>query len=71
MGKTNIAVAYRNSEVASATGDDLKMVSFLVNQNLSDYGTTIYGGYSNISYDTAASDFDDINGFFIGSRIVF
>ena len=71
LGKTNVAVAYRNTEDASATGDDLKMVSFLINQSLSDYGTTIYGGYSNISYDTASSDFDDINGFFIGSRIVF
>ena len=71
LGNTNVAVAYKNTEDASATGDDLKMVSFLVNQALSDYGTTIYGGYSNISYDTAASDFDDINGFFIGSRIVF
>ena len=71
LGKTSAAVTYRDVEDESLTGDKFKMVSFLLSQSLSDYGTTVYGGYSNISYDTTLSDFDDINGFFMGAKVVF
>lgn len=71
LGGTSVAISYRNVEDATITGDDFKMVSFLWSQSLKDYGTTVYGGYSNISYDTEASNFDDINGFFMGAKVVF
>jgi len=71
FGKTSIAVTYRDVENENLTGDDFEMVSFLLSQSLSDYGTSVYGGYSNIRYDTTLSDFDDINGFFMGAKVVF
>jgi hypothetical protein len=71
LGGTNLAVMYKKSEDQSATGDDFENISLLFQQSLSDYGTTVYGGYSNLSYDTTASDFDDINGFFMGAVVTF
>jgi hypothetical protein len=71
LGGTTFAVTYRDVEDESLTGDDFQMTSFLISQSLKDYGTTVYGGYSNMSYDTALSDFDDINGFFMGAKVVF
>ena len=54
-----------------ATGDEYENVSLLFQQSLSDYGTTVYGGYSKLSYDTTATNFDDINGFFLGAKVDF
>jgi hypothetical protein len=71
LGATNIAVSYRKAEDVSITGDDFEAYSFLVNQSLSDYGTTVYGGFSNIAYDTTLADFEDINGIFMGMKVVF
>jgi hypothetical protein len=71
LGKTNVAVLYKKAEDANAIGDDYENISLLFTQALSDYGTTVYGGYSNLSYDTADSNFDDINGFFMGAVVTF
>jgi hypothetical protein len=71
LGKTNIAVAYRHTENQALSNDDFKSISLLVNQNVSDYGTSIYGGYTNASYDTSLSDFDDIDAFWMGVRVTF
>jgi hypothetical protein len=71
LGATNVAIEYRATEDQSQTGDDFKSVAFLFTQSLSDYGTSVYGGYSNMSYDTEASDFDDINAFWLGARVTF
>jgi len=62
---------YKESENAVTTGDEYKEMSFLVQQSLSDYGTTVYGGFSNLSYDTTAANFDDINGLWIGALVNF
>ena len=71
LGKTYVAIEYRDTEDQSQTGDDFQSVAFLFTQALSDYGTSIYGGYSNMSYDTTASNFDDINAFWMGARVTF
>jgi len=71
LGKTNVAIEFRDTEDQSQTGDDYQSVAFLFTQALSDYGTSIYGGYSNMSYDTTASNFDDINAFWMGARVTF
>jgi hypothetical protein len=71
LGGTNIALMYKKSEDQSTTGDEFENISLLFQQSLSDYGTTVYGGYSNLSYDTTASNFDDINGFFMGAVVTF
>ena len=71
LGGTNVALMYKKAEDANATGDEYENVSLLFQQSLSDYGTTVYGGYSNLSYDTTATNFDDINGFFLGAKVDF
>jgi len=71
LGGTNLAIMYKESENAVTTGDEYKEMSFLVQQSLSDYGTTVYGGFSNLSYDTTAANFDDINGLWIGALVNF
>lgn len=71
LGATNVALMYKKSEDQSTTGDDFVNISLLFTQSLSDYGTTVYGGFSNLSYDTTASNFDDINGFFMGAKVDF
>jgi len=71
MGKTNFAVSYRKAEDMTLTGDDFEAYGFQVVQSLSDYGTSVYGGYSNMSYDTTLNDFDDIDGVVMGMRVVF
>jgi hypothetical protein len=71
LGGTNIALQYKKAEDQSTTGDDYQDVSILFTQSLSDYGTTVYGGFSNLSYDTTASNFDDLNAFFMGAVVAF
>jgi hypothetical protein len=71
LGGTNVALMYKKAEDASTTGDKYENISLLFTQALSDYGTTVYGGFSNMSYDTTASNFDDINGIFMGATVNF
>lgn len=71
LGGTNVALMYQKSEDQSTTGDEFVGISLLFTQSLSDYGTTVYGGFSNLSYDTTASNFDDIDGFFMGAKVDF
>jgi hypothetical protein len=71
LGGTSVAVEYRKTEDENLTGDDFESVGFLFVQALSDYGTSVYGGFTNISYTTALSNFDDINAFWMGARVTF
>ena len=71
LGGTNVALMYKKADDANTTGDDFVDVSLVFAQKLSDYGTTVYGGFSNLSYDTAATNFDDINGVFMGAKVAF
>lgn len=71
LGKTNVALLYKRAEDANTASDKYENVSLLFAQSLSDYGTTVYGGFSNLSYDTAASNFDDITGIFMGAQVNF
>ena len=71
LGNTAVAVAYRDSQDQSLSGDDYKGYSFLVQQSLSDYGTSVYGGFQNLTYDTTLNNFDDIQTLFMGMKVKF
>jgi len=71
LGGTNLAIMYKHAENAVTSGDEYKEMSFLVQQSLSDYGTTVYGGFTNMSFDTTAANFDDINGIWVGALVNF
>jgi hypothetical protein len=71
LGNTAVAVAYRDSQDQALNGDDYKGYSFLVQQSLSDYGTSVYGGFQNLTYDTTLNNFDDIRVLFMGMKVKF
>jgi hypothetical protein len=71
LGKTAVAIEYRQTDDQAADGDDYESYALLVNQSISDYGTSVYGGYTNMSYDTTATNFDDIDAFWMGVRVTF
>jgi len=71
FGSTSFAISHRKVEDAALNGDDFEMTSLLMVQNLKDYGTSVYGGFSNMSYDTTLANFDDITGFFMGAKVTF
>ena len=71
MGGTNFAIVYRKAEDMVLTGDDYESWGLLAVQDISDYGTSVYGGYSHMTYDTTLADFDDMDGIFMGMKVVF
>jgi hypothetical protein len=71
MGSTSVALSYRQTDDLATDADKAEAFSLLMVQNLKDYGTAIYGGLSNFQYDTAAANFDDINGIFMGAKVSF
>lgn len=70
-GTTGLAVSYRQTDDLTNSGDNFTAYSFLVEQSLSDYGTSIYGGVTSVSYDTTATNFDDVTAGWIGAKVVF
>jgi len=71
LGNTAVAVSFRHTDDMATAGDDYQHYSLLFVQDLKDYGTQVYGGYTNMSYDTTAANFDDIDGVFMGMKVVF
>jgi hypothetical protein len=71
IGKTGLAISYRQTDDLAANNDDFTGYSFLVEQSLADYGTSIYGGISQVSYDTTAANFDDVTAGWVGVKVVF
>jgi hypothetical protein len=71
LGKTSVAFAIRDVSDRAATGDQFDEYSLMFVQNLSDYGTQVYGGVTQLEYDTTLADFDDIAGMWLGMRVVF
>jgi len=71
LGTTGVGIAYRNVDDLVTSGDEFTQLSFLFEQSLSDYGSTIYGNVTNARYDTSAANFNDITAASIGVRIVF
>jgi len=71
LGSTSVAFGIRDVSDRAATGDQYDEYSVMFVQNLSDYGTSVYGGFTQMELDTTAANFDDIAGAFVGMRVVF
>jgi len=71
LGKTAVAFAFRDSQDQALSGDDFKGYGLLFQQSLSDYGTSIYGGFENLTYDTTLNNFDDIQAISLGMKVKF
>jgi hypothetical protein len=71
MGTTGLAITYRQTDDLAANNDDYEAVSLLVQQSLADYGTSIYGGITQIDYSTTATKYDDVTAGWVGVKVDF
>ena len=74
LGGTNFAVQYVKAEDMDGTAnnaDNLTNVTLRVEQTLTDYGTSVYGGYEHFEYDTSLGNFDNVTGGVIGLKVTF
>jgi hypothetical protein len=71
-GATSVKVTYAESEESLVQNDDLEWYGISVQQELSEYGTSLYGGMSNASYTGAAgTNYDDLTSGWVGVRVTF
>ncbi len=73
MGANGINLQYGVTNDLGANGNEATRIALIVNHNLSEYGASIYGGISNIDYDTpaTATQYDDLTGGWVGIRVNF
>jgi hypothetical protein len=72
-GATGITLWGSQQQDAAANGDQADSIGVSVEHQLSDYGTSIYGGISNVGYDTASvtTNYDDLTSGWVGIRVNF
>jgi len=68
---TSFSIDYGETSDLAQDGDTAKAFTLSAVHNLSEYGTEIYALFRNHQLDRDAADFDDINVFFVGSRVKF
>ncbi len=71
MGANAISLWGSQQDDAAANGDDARTIGVTVEHQLSDYGTSIYGGVSNLDYDTTLTKYDDLTSGWVGIRVNF
>jgi len=70
-GQTSVNITYSNLDEALAVSDDLKWYGINVAQELSDYGTSLYGGISRAEYTVTGTNYEDITAGWVGVRVTF
>ncbi len=73
-GTTGVSLMYGKYDDVNSVADDndtSKRWGVQVQQALSDYGTSVYGGYEHHTYDTSAANFDSVSAFFAGVKVDF
>jgi hypothetical protein len=70
-GATSVKVTYAEQEEALVVNDDLEWYGISVQQELSDYGTSLYGGVSNAEYKRPALNYEDLTAGWVGVRVTF
>ncbi len=71
-GATSVKVTYAESEESLVQNDELEWYGISVQQELSDYGTSLYGGLSTASYSGATgTTYDDLTSGWVGVRVTF
>jgi len=72
LGETGFVFAYGETEEGVADGDEGTSWTVSVNQKVSSVGADIYAGYARATYDDGtATDYDDFNTIFAGTRLNF
>lgn len=70
-GTTSFQVLYYEINDNSANGDKYESTGVNIQQSLSDYGTTIYGGVRQWEYTTTATKYQDITAGWVGVKVAF
>ncbi len=72
-GTTSIVVNYTDRDDVSAVNDSMKWYGVSVQQELTDYGTSIYGGVSTAEYNTASggTQYEDLTAGWVGIKVSF
>jgi hypothetical protein len=72
-GQTSINVTYSQADDQASVNDDLNWYGINVAQELSDYGTSLYGGISRAEYSISGNtiQYEDITAGWVGVRVTF
>lgn len=70
-GATSVKVTYAEQEETLVVNDDMEWYGISVQQELSDYGTSLYGGISNAEYKRPALNYEDLTAGWVGVRVTF
>lgn len=72
-GQTSVNVTYSQQDDGLTVNDDLTWYGLNVAQELSDYGTSLYGGISRAEYSISgnATTYEDLTAGWVGVRVTF
>ena len=70
-GQTSVNITYSNQDEGLVVNDDLKWYGINVAQELSDYGTSLYGGISRAEYSRTGTNYEDLTAGWVGVRVTF
>jgi len=71
MGETSIALQYSNQEETDLDTGEYNHVALNIEQDLSAYGTYIYGGIGVQEYKTSTTNYEDITTTWLGLKVTF
>jgi len=70
-GGTAVNIMYVNQSDGIVDTSDYTAVGINLTQSLSDYGTSIYAGISQQTYDTSTANYEDITSGWVGVKVAF
>jgi len=70
-GATSLVINYTDRDDVSAVNDDMKWYGLSVQQELTDYGTSLYGGVSRAEYNVTGTNYEDITAGWVGIKVSF
>ncbi len=70
-GATAVKITYSQQDDGLVVNDDLNWYGINVQQELSDYGTSLYGGISRAEYSRTGTNYEDLTAGWVGVRVTF
>jgi len=70
-GATSVVINYTDRDDVTAVNDSMKWYGLSVQQELTDYGTSIYGGVSRAEYNVTGTNYEDITAGWVGIKVSF
>ena len=70
-GASGITGWYQQVEDLDGNNNEAKTYALVVQHNLVDYGTAVYGGIQNVEYKTTGTSYEDLTAGWIGIKVTF